>query len=135
MSLFDSDDYHGWIVIPNWDRFQHYKDRRPVWIKLYPELLDDPAYLALPPATRCLLVELWMLYATSRGQVAHLTATLQRRLGHRVFTEQIEALRDAGFIATVASKPLAQRRERERDRRTVDNGSVDNPAGLLRRMQ
>ena len=29
----------------NWDKFQHYKDRDPVWIKLHPELLDNDDYL------------------------------------------------------------------------------------------
>ena len=28
----------GWIVIPNWEKFQHYTDRNPPWVKLYTEL-------------------------------------------------------------------------------------------------
>ena len=40
-----------WIEIVNWDKFQHYKDRRPVWIKLHLDLLDNDDYLG--PAGRC----------------------------------------------------------------------------------
>jgi hypothetical protein len=103
-----------WIVVPNWRRLQHYKDRRPVWIKLYPELLDDPAYLSLPVGTRLLLIELWMLYASSRGQITVDTASLSRRLQHRTTSRQLAQLSDAGFIQVSASKPLAQIREEKR---------------------
>ena len=35
-----------YIVIPNWDEFQHYKDKtRPAWIKLYPRLLRNDEFL------------------------------------------------------------------------------------------
>ena len=41
----------GWIVIPNWDKFQHYKDRDPVWIKLYLELNSRDDWRRLTFAT------------------------------------------------------------------------------------
>jgi hypothetical protein len=111
-----ADDQPHWIVIPNWDRFQHYKDRRPTWIKLYPELLDDPAYLSLGIGARLLLIELWMMYANSGGQVTDSTATLTRRRNARTLREQLDALNHAGFIQLVASKPLAQRREEKKEK-------------------
>jgi len=47
--------------IKNWQKFQHYKDRRPVWIKLYPELLDDiHGYLALSDRAKVTLFHCWM---------------------------------------------------------------------------
>ena len=30
--------------IKNWNRFQHFKDRKPPWIKLYRDILDDLAF-------------------------------------------------------------------------------------------
>ena len=50
----------GWIEIPNWDRFQHYRDRDPPWIKFYTELLHDPDYLALSGDQRAILHGLWL---------------------------------------------------------------------------
>ena len=35
--------------IKNWWKFQHYKDRRPSWIKLYEEILDDAIIQSLTP--------------------------------------------------------------------------------------
>src|SRR5690606_19747530 len=31
----------GYLTVKNFERFQHYKDRNPPWIKLYNDLLDD----------------------------------------------------------------------------------------------
>ncbi len=100
-----------WIVIPHWDRFQHYKNRNPVWIKVYPELLSDEAYLGLTFHQRGVLHSLWMEYARAQRQLPGSTLTLTRRLGDRVTTATLEALNHAGFIQIVASKPLAQIRE------------------------
>jgi len=49
------------ITIKNYTRFQHFKDRRPPWIKLYRELLDDRQWHDLPPECAKLLVECWLL--------------------------------------------------------------------------
>lgn len=45
----------------NWARFQHYKDRRPPWIKLYRSLLDDRVFMCLPVASKALAPMLWLL--------------------------------------------------------------------------
>ena len=49
------------VSIKNWRRFQHFKDRRPPWIKLYRELLDDRQWHELPPECCKLLIGLWLL--------------------------------------------------------------------------
>ena len=51
----------GRITVRNWSRFQHYKQRRPPWIKLHRELLDDYEYSRLPLASRALAPCLWLL--------------------------------------------------------------------------
>lgn len=98
-----------WIVIRNWDRFQHYKDRQPPWIKNYTELLHDPAYLELPPGTRSLLHGLWLVYASSRARVPLDTRWITRQLNLRCTMQQLESLNHAGFIEFSASTALADR--------------------------
>lgn len=49
----------------NWDRFQHYKDRSPPWIKLHRDVLNDRAFMLLAPATRGVVVLLWLLASES----------------------------------------------------------------------
>src|SRR5512139_3348117 len=45
----------------NWSEFQHYKDRKPAWIKLHRSLLDDYEFACLPLASRALAPLLWLL--------------------------------------------------------------------------
>ena len=55
--------------IKNWAKFQHFKDRRPPWIKLYRDLLDDISWHQLPGDAAKLLVELWMIASEDDGKI------------------------------------------------------------------
>ena len=59
-----------WIVVPGWDKFQHYKDRAPPWIKLYTELNSRADWLGLGVAERGLLCTIWVEYSRSHGVVS-----------------------------------------------------------------
>jgi hypothetical protein len=103
-----------WIIIPNWDRYQHYKDRDPTWIKVYTELAHNPDWIALTLPQRGLIVTVWLLYARGNGQ---LRAEDVRITGHiRSLHAQLETLNDAGFLQLSASRPLALTRTRTRSR-------------------
>ena len=39
------------LRVKNWAEFQHYRSRRPPWIKLHRGLLDDYAWHRLPEAS------------------------------------------------------------------------------------
>lgn len=103
-----------YIVIPRWEDFQHYRDRDPIWVKVYTRLQSDDAFRDLTFHQRGVLVSLWIEYARSGRQLRDNTATLTRQLGHRVLRRDIEALTYAGFLTFSASAPLAQRREEKR---------------------
>jgi hypothetical protein len=97
-----------WVEIPRWDDFQHYKTRRPPWIKNYTRLMHDPDYLDLSLAERGLLHSLWLLYAEYDGV---LSASRAQRLAvlkphYRHFYAHLDSLNDAGFVRLVDSKPL-----------------------------
>jgi hypothetical protein len=94
-----------WITIPNWDQFQHYNYRRPLWIKNYTSLLRKDEYLDLPLAARGLLHGIWLAYADREGRLrrADLPATL---LG-RARDAHLASLNHAGLIAFCASRPLS----------------------------
>jgi hypothetical protein len=49
------------ITPKNWSTFQHYKDRKPAWIKLHRGLLDDFAFASLPLASQALAPRLWLI--------------------------------------------------------------------------
>lgn len=116
-----------WIVVRNWERFQHRDAARqkvPTWIKLHVELLSDARFLDLSLGRRLLLLMIWLEYAQTRRRLAADTAQLTRRFAQRVRQEDLEALSDAGFITFSASEPASEyasdvaRLEKRREERT-----------------
>jgi hypothetical protein len=102
-----------WICIPRWEEFQHYHDRKPVWIKLYVKLLHNPDFLALSSASRGTLMTLWLLYASENGPVRVADAA---RFGHRsAGYMQLASLNHAGFIELSSRPLLATKKEKEKE--------------------
>ena len=58
--------------IKNWGKFQHFKDRRPPWVKLYRDILDDPDWHTLDPSASKVLVMLWLLASEDETQTGTL---------------------------------------------------------------
>lgn len=57
------------LAVKDYERFQHYRDRRPVWIKLYAELLDNWDFLQLSDAARGQLMMFWLLASRHDNRV------------------------------------------------------------------
>jgi hypothetical protein len=53
--------------IKNWANFQHFKDRRPPWIKLYRDILDDIEWHQLDPLASKVLVMCWLIASENDG--------------------------------------------------------------------
>ena len=49
------------MKIKNWHKFQHFKDRKPPWIKLYRDILDDVEWHELDAQSAKILVMLWLI--------------------------------------------------------------------------
>jgi len=65
--------------IKNWTKFQHFKDRRPPWVKLYRDILDDLEWHELDPLAAKVLVMLWLIASEDDGRIPD-TKTLAFRL-------------------------------------------------------
>lgn len=99
----------GYIFIPNWKRHQHYKNRRPTWIKLYIDLVDDidtDGYLSLTAVQRAALHGIWMLVAgVGNARLLYDCCELRARLRlPRLQQSDLDLLVEAGWIDVVASK-------------------------------
>jgi hypothetical protein len=137
--------------VKNFEKFQHYKDRSPPWIKLYNELLDDYEFGLLPDASKMHLVAIWLLASRSENKIPFDPAWVARRINA---TEQVNLrlLADRGFILLdqplhtaeqVASEPIAERLprgegqvediEQEREKRDAALPLGDVPARKERR--
>lgn len=101
-----------WIVVPRWAEFQHYRDRRPLWIKNYGRLLHDHAYTELSLLERGALHGIWLLYSEAGGILSEELARRQLCASKSEagrWRRTLDRLSDAGFLSLSASKPLAAR--------------------------
>jgi hypothetical protein len=116
-----------WIVVQKWERFQHYKRRKPSWIKVYTDLLDNPQYLALSMASRGLLQVIWCAFASENGRIR--VKDVARFCHRSASIPQLESLYHAGFIDFSASTPLALSTEVEKEKESpsplTSNGNGD----------
>ncbi len=116
------------LTVKNWSRHQHYKDRRPPWIKLHRDVMNDMQFMELTMDQRGLLMSLWILAAEADGQLPDDAKTLSWRL--RVQNVDVEPLVRAGFLIRVADASnlppvacLETETEAEERQRQRDNGS------------
>jgi len=85
----------------HWDKFQHYKDRRPPWIKLHRDLLDNFDYARLPVASKAIAPLLWLL--ASEYQDGVIEASIEElafrlRIDDKTVKEGVKHLIDKGFF-------------------------------------
>jgi len=67
------------IKVKDWHKFQHFKDRKPPWIKLYRDLLDDVEWHDLDAKAAKALVMIWLIASEYDGALPNMK-TLAFRL-------------------------------------------------------
>ena len=58
-----------YIRVKQWDRFQHYKDRNPPWIKLYNDLLSTQEWVSTNNASRALMIASMLLASRTNNRI------------------------------------------------------------------
>jgi hypothetical protein len=126
------------LVVKNWKEFQHYRDRDPLWIKLYRKLLTDYAFSRLPDASKAHLMLIWLLASESEGRIPNDAVWIKERIAAKDPID-LKSLIDKGFLTEerrkqVASERRAERLTRERDRDREEEqrtGTTDRRATWL----
>lgn len=130
------------VRVPNWETFQHYKDRSPPWIKLHRQLLTKRQWHHLSGDAAKLLVELWLVASESEdGTIPMSTEDLgwrQRRDTPSVAALLLEleregfldlSIHDAGAVLAVCGRdaiPEERRGElQERDIKKLPGRGTD----------
>lgn len=111
--------------VKNWDKFQHYKDRSPPWIKLHNHLLDNYEFECLNDATKGHLLCIWMLASRTNNKMIYEPAWIKRKIGANSQID-LKTLIDTGFIELQgmehdASKSLDSEEKRRDREETEDN--------------
>jgi hypothetical protein len=133
--------------VRNLEEHQHYKNRRPPWVKLHAALLDDYDFLSLQDASKAHAMLLWLVASKLDNRIPYDAAYLTKMLGATTEVD-LEALLRHRFIELLpedASEPLAGRSqdampeseadvEREAETETTSTTTVEAVDELCRRM-
>jgi len=76
--------------VKNWEKFQHYKNRKPPWIRLYRDLLNDPEFVDLPGDAAKHLVMMWLIASEDPDKSGKLPDAKVLAFRLRTTTEAIE---------------------------------------------
>lgn len=86
-----------YLRVRNWEKFQHYKDRRPPWIKLYVELCDDYAFTQLSDAGKYHLIGVLLLAARTDNKIPNDPLWVQSAISAKTRVDLV-ALIDGGYL-------------------------------------
>ena len=97
-------------MVRNWEKFQHYSKRRPPWIKLHREIMDDYEFQMLSLAAKALAPCIWLI--ASEGEKGRFRAdsdylAFRTHIPEDVISQAIDELERVGFIR-LSSVPLAE---------------------------
>jgi hypothetical protein len=130
-----------WLRIKNWERHQHYKDRRPPWIKLHQSLLDDYEFSRLQDASKAHLMLIWLLASREDGRVRNDATWIGQRIC-ATSPVDVQALVESGLLvlehdtsgALATREQVAPRGRGETEAETEPSAAGEPFADLLARV-
>lgn len=124
------------MKIKNWSKFQHFKDRKPPWVKLYRELLDDIEWHLLDPKAAKVLTMLWLIASEYDGELPDSkTLAFRLRLSEKETKEAISKLShwlEQVDIKTISSRYQDDSLETERETETEKETKRESKSQLKR---
>jgi hypothetical protein len=101
----------GYLVVRNWERYQHYKNRKPIWVKFYTDLLDDYELSALSYATRLLYDQFLLLAGRTDNLIPNDVRWIagKTNIDDASVARSIDDLLAIGFVRPVSRKPPASK--------------------------
>lgn len=86
-----------YLRVVNWEKYQHYKDRTPPWIKLHAEILNDYKFACLQDASKSHLILIWVLASQLENKIPNDPRWVKNKIGA---TEDVDlkSLVDKGFL-------------------------------------
>lgn len=93
----------------NWDKFQHYKDRSPPWIKLHRDLLDNRNYWNLSPVAAKYLPLIWLISSEKDGLIPdNDDLAFRLRISVPEAKKIVEELSASQFLINVSDEEVEQ---------------------------
>jgi hypothetical protein len=115
------------IKIKNWHKFQHFKDRKPPWIKLYRDLLDEPRWFKLSGESAKTLIMFWLLASESDGYLPDIkTISFRLRIDEKKSKSLIDNLKEWLDITMISDGYQDDAPETETETKIEIEGETDN---------
>ena len=94
-------DTNGILAVHNWAKYQHYKNRRPPWIKLSTHVFQDYKFARLTNDSKLLLICIWTMASDSEhGTVPDDLEFIRQQgcLGRRIRQANVDELLAVGLL-------------------------------------
>lgn len=130
----------SYLSVPNWHRYQHYRDRTPVWVKLYVESINDEKLRSVSLEARLVWHEMLKLAGTFQNAVPNSPEVCAELAGipTGVWREAVEELvrkrllrvkqtrrgasKPASKVASVEKEEIKSKRKNAREEPSAQNG-------------
>ena len=96
----------SYISVPNLDRWQHYKDRCPPWIKLHRDILNNYEFSVLPDAMKAHVLGIWLLASQMDNKLPNDSKWLASRINATEHVD-INLLSSIGIIEIIEESDCA----------------------------
>ena len=102
-----------YLKVRNFERFQHYKARKPPWVKLYRDIWSDRQFFRLKPESKLFLIGLFTIASHTDNEIPDDPEWLAEELHLPIKLIDVSPLIAAGFLSEEerASNMLAERQQ------------------------
>lgn len=118
------------LRVVNLEKYQHYKERRPPWVKLHRTVFSDYAFSRLQDASKSHLMLIWLLASEYENKLPHDAEWLGRKIDANA-PVNIDELVSAGFLEAYDDDSilLAPRVQDESKRGSTENREQSTEKG------
>lgn len=120
------------LRIKDWQKFQHFKDRTPPWVKLYRDILDDPDWHELDGESAKVLTMLWLIASEDDTHTGTLPEVRKLAFRLRIKESQLKQILVRlhhwliqDDIETISTGYRSDAPERETERETEEEGETE----------
>ncbi len=93
-----------YLRVKNHDKYQHYKDRNPPWIKLYRSILADYDLRQIPIPSRLCFIYCTLLACETDNRIPHDLKYLSERMGLTVTEAMLTPLLERGLLLALGAR-------------------------------
>jgi hypothetical protein len=80
----------GFFVVKDWNKYQHYKNRNPPWIKLQKEVIDSFEWHSLQDASKAIAIVIWMIASEHQDPLSGLVPDNVDKIAFRAHADVLK---------------------------------------------